>query len=375
MADPNIYEEDPDDTFSYEDDWKEAIDMVQPGGGDHVSSNGQEAVLVGYIPFGKIRSAERFFLGHSYADEGSPYKLHREPKHRHPRRPQLYAYSFSSQGLGPKPDPENPNRETYATSPFTDLNGDDMFFAAYQQALCTVRYRSWGRMRFLTDDQISDYGDEWKRWSTWSTDTNVEALTADGSSQLLFRQGRNAETDPGMGPIIGSTAFPAPIAEILAKAALTLTILELPHNYISSDPDLLYPKKTIGLPSSSDPSGGSPVAPCRLGTLNKLAFLGFQPGELLMTAFKAEPMLFPVTTSDPDGYPATGWNATWVWEYFEPSKPYIPSSPSDRIYGHRLFPWRRDGLWYHATREDTNADMIPMTDHWGIFSHQADPSI
>ena len=138
---PIVYVEDPDDDFDYETDWKESIDNTQPGGGDHSSRDSQESVLVGLVPFNKVRAAERYFLGYSEADLVAPYALHRELPARHPRKPQLYAYTFSSVGISPKANFDNENNEPYQLSPWENTNGDDLFYAVYELAVCTIRYK------------------------------------------------------------------------------------------------------------------------------------------------------------------------------------------------------------------------------------------
>jgi len=85
MSGPAIYLEDPADVFDYATDAKEAIDNTQPGGGGHSSRGSQEETLVYFIPFNKVASAKKYFLGFSYADDGAPYALHRALPARHPR--------------------------------------------------------------------------------------------------------------------------------------------------------------------------------------------------------------------------------------------------------------------------------------------------
>lgn len=345
---PTLYVEDPDDEFDYLADWKEAIENQQPGGGVAASATAQDAVLVGIIPFNKVRSAQRYFLGYSYADEAAPYALHREPPARHPLFPSLYAHSFAAVGLAPQSNPANPNREPYKLSPFTGTDGLEMYYADYQKAVCTVRYRSFGRLRFLADDDVAGYLDEYKRWVRFNTDPKIEALTADGTSQLVFREGGG---DPD--PTAGATPFPAPVAELMAKAALVMKWYNVPFEYVSSDPDLFKPDKILA----------------RLGTVNQTAFLGFYPGQLLLTAVGSEDTLFPVAAADPDGFPVTGLDLTLAWEFFEPNRPYAGT-----YHGHRLFPWRKTGKWYYATRENSGDELLPLTDHWKVFQHVADPS-
>ncbi len=259
----------------------------------------------------------------------------------------------------------------------------------------TIMYRSFGRMRFLPDSDISDYKDEYKRYVLFSTEPSVEALTADGSSQLSFREGGGgtgptAQPNPNSTP---PTAFPAPIAELMGKVALTMRWMEVPHNYLSTDPDINLLDKIIGKYSTGDtPSNYADWKyPPILGTVNKDYFLGFYPGTLLLRAVKVEEMMYPVTTADPFDV-AGGYNVTFVWEHFDPIKgiaysvdpanptgaPVSPPVPAaiDQNYspyrGHRIFPWRQDGLWYYATRENNSKELLPLTDHWNVFQSVLD---
>ena len=241
-----------------------------------------------------------------------------------------------------------------------------------------MKYKSWGRVRFLPDSDIRDYTDEYKRYCSFDTDPSMESLQADGSSQLMFAEHNTPITTP---PSIAADdpfgkAFPAPIAELMGKTALTITWLQVPHNYLSTDPDILLLDKWLGKYSSGNtPNNYSEWKfPPRLGTVNSDFFLGYYPGTLLLRAVKAVPILFPVTTADPYDL-ATGWNLMGVWEHFDPLKgtTYGPASP---YRGHRIFPYARTGYWYYATRDGTvtGREMLPLTDHWKVFQNVNDPS-
>lgn len=379
---PQLYVELEDDVFVYEEDWKESIDNTAPVSSSFTADS-QETTLTGQIPANKVRSALRYFLGYSYADDQAPYSLHRELPARHPVFPQLYAYSASITEFAPKPNPENENKETYIESPFEGTDGDPMWYGGYRKALLTVKYKSWGRVRFLPDSDIGDYTDEYKRYCSFDSEPSMESLQADGVSQLVFREGGGAlQPVPATGspPTLPYSAFPAPVAVLMGKTALTLTWLQVPHNYLSTDPDILLLDQFLGKYTTGDtPENYNEwLYPPRLGSVNNDFFLGFYPGTLMLRAVKATPMLFPVTCADPYQL-ATGYNLQIVFEHFDPVKgiaygPDAPEAdpPTSPYRGHRIFPWRQDGRWYYATRAENGQEMLPLTDFWGIFKSVSD---
>jgi hypothetical protein len=379
-APPQLFVEIPEDVFDPELDALEVIGDTAPVSSSF-TADAQDTSITFQIPANKVRSALRSFLGYSYADGAAPYSLHRELPARHPKYPNLYAYSASITEFGPKPNPDNPRNETYIESPFEGSDGETMWYAGYNKALLSVKYKSWGRVRFLPDSDIGDYRDEYKRYCDMYTEPSMESLQADGSSQLKFAehctpaQGIGSENDPYGKP------FPAPIAELMGKTALSIRIFQCPMNYISTDPDILLLDKWLGRPTLTD-DPDDPTTwkyPPRLGTINSEPFLGFRTGEVLLRAVKADPILFPVTTADPYDL-ATGFNLTGVWEYFAPhkGKAFGPTNTATAspYLGHRLYPWARSGRWYVCTRDGLpdGPGMLPMTNHWKVFQSVLDDS-
>lgn len=346
------YIEDPDDEFDYETDWKEFMDGVsQPGGGGHASVSEQERVLVGLIPFNKVRSARRYFLGFSYCDEGPPYALHREPPAVHPTDPSLRAYTFSDVGFVPQSNQDNEDGEPYIASPFQGAFGEQLYYAGYQRAVVTVRYKSFGRMRFLPDSDIGNYQDEWKRWVRFGATQSLEQLQADGSPNLKYAESGESADEPEA----GVTAFPVPIATPVAKDKILITWYSVPHDYISNDPVILNPIK---------------IRSC-LGMVNSDMFLGYYPGTLAMLDSPTyTEVLFPVQSDDPTDYPLTGWDIQIVLSLFDP-----PKGVEDSEYrGHNLLPWRPNGLWYMCTRtgDPDGPAILPSTPFLTMFQHQAE---
>ena len=347
------YTEDPGDEFNYDDDWDESIDLTQPGGGTSVSYGNQEAVLVGLVPWNKQRSCARYFLGYSWADGDAPYRLYREPPQPHPVWPQLRAASVSFAGLAPLSNPLNPAGETFVPSPFVGAAGGDLYYAGYHYALTTVRYRNFGRMRFLPDSDVPSYLFEYTRYCRFTNDVMVEALSADGISQLVFREGNGS--GGGTGPTANVTAFPAPVAELLAKSSFCVVWHNVPHDYVSSDEDALVPDKVVK----------------RLGCVNDATFLGFPTGSVLFQAMKAEEVLFPVVSDAPEDLPLTGWNLSLFFSVFDNQD--LKGVPGSGYVGHRTFPWRNDGKWYYASRSDPAREMLPLADLKKVFQHVSAP--
>lgn len=346
-----VYVEDEDDVFDYELDWVECIENTQPGGGGHSSRTTQEETLVGYIPFNKSRSAEAYFLGYSTCADSEPFFLSRNLPQRHPTRPTLYAYAYSCVAIGPKPlsVEDGGDGSTNLVSPFesTDPNSD-MAYANYQLGVVTVRYRSFGRTLFLPDDEINGYADEFRRYGSFVGQPAVQALSADGTSQLKW-----AETSTG-GPPLGES-IPTPIPTLLAKANVTFNWMEVPHEYLTNSKYILNATKIID----------------RLGTVNEdIMFDEFLEGTMLFTAVEFDAILFPLTPVDLDS-PITGWNIKFHFENFDPQDKGVPDSP---YRGHRLFPYRINGLWYYCTRSDSTKELLPLSTMMKIFSHINDNS-
>lgn len=352
---PEPYLEDPDDEFDYAADWRELLD---PAAEDNVTSAAQECTLVGAVPFNKIRSAARYFLGFSYCDAAAPYRLYREPPAFHPRWGNLYAHGVSFRGWNPQANADNDNGEPYTRSPFDPAG--ILRTGKFEYAVCTVRYRSFGRTRFLRDDDIRDHLDEYKRYTAFTTSPRIEALSSDGASQLKWAETPTLPalpTVPPNAPSVGG-AFPAPVATLLSKCAFVMSWMQVPHEYLSEDPDILIPKRLLNV----------------MGKTNSDAFLGFDIGTLLAEPPVFEPMLFPVATDD--YYPLTGWNVHVGFNFYSPDLDEDGdriSVPGSTYKGHNLMPFRNGGF-YLATRDGatTGKKLLPEAPFWDIFKHVSD---
>ena len=138
-----------------------------------------------------------------------------------------------------------------------------------------------------------------------------------------------------------------------AKSNLTIKWHAVPHEWLSDNDQYLYPTKIIE----------------RLGMLNDAEFLGLAKGTCLLNAAQFDPVLYPVAPADP-AEPLGGWDVTLSLEHFDPTK----GVPASEYRGHRVFPYRVDGKWYFANRENNTDELLPLTDMYKVFQHWADAS-
>ncbi len=353
---PAVYQELPADTFDYATDWLEAIDNTGPGNTVDATGTTQEATLTGYVPFNKYRSAMRYFLGYSYADTAAPWALHREPPQAHPEFPQLYAYAMSATPFAPEVNPDG----TFVTKT-QSLFDPDQYFGSYQQRLVTIRFKSFGRMRFFADSSVGEgYVQEYLRWTMLRGEPAIETLNVDGY-QLTFSE----TTGPPNGPVIytgpgtKATPFPCPIPELFPKCTFALKWFAVPHEYLSSDPEIFRPTKILSM----------------LGYVNSADFLGakFKTHTMLLTSVTFDETLYPVTPANPL-IPVTGYDVTFM--LLENPKESAVAMSSFR--GHRVYPWRANGKWYHAVRPPSGNEFLPGAlpgaDLNKLFQHVDDPT-
>jgi len=344
------------DTFSYSADWQELIESGASPSSTHLSTDAQEATLVGMIPWNKQRSCARHFLGFSEATS-SPYKLFRENPKAHPAFPWLYAYDISFVPFIPRSNSSDANRSPKKAGVF-DSN---LEIAFHQHAIATVRYRNF-RFRFLSDGAISTTQQEWKRNTYFDVEPSIEALQVTGGlSQLVF-----AESSGGQPP--ANTRFGAPLAALLAKASLILHWINVPWEYLSVHEYIFYPSKILSY----------------VGTVNSEVMfsdggVSFTAGTLLFQPPRWTIKAAPVASADTNK-PLRYVDLELRWDYFNPTK----GNAGSAYYGHNLMPWGGDGTatnpgdgkFYFATRAGTTTGtlttencLIKYADHRKIFEH------
>ena len=178
-------------------------------------------------------------------------------------------------------------------------------------------------------------------------------MTAEGTSQLAFGEGDppGPDTANPKGPL--GTAFPVPVAQLMAKVKLSVDWLNVPHNYLSTNRYFLNPSKIIQ----------------RLGTTNSDEMFDseFAVGTMLLVAAEFEDALFPVTPNDLNN-PVTGWNVKLHFDQFDPENRF-----SDNYRGHLIYPWRYNNKWYFAKRKD-GSTLLPQLELMKVFQHVADDS-
>lgn len=323
-------------------DWLELIDSASSPSETHMSNDGQEATLVGYIPWNKQRSALEWFLGFAYVDGN--YVLHRENPEAHPVFPWLYASEVSLKPFNPAVNLLNPIAPLQFVSPWFGNNLVEINVANHRLSICNVRFRSF-RYSFLDDSAITSPSMEFYRNVYLEIDPSVEALSCDGISQLVFAESAGELAE---GPTPGVTPFPAPLAQLLSKARFTMNWLNVPFEFLSSATSYFYPENIIQC----------------IGLLNSQPFPAaapsneqFLPGTLLMDAPKFSQKVFPVAATNPSS-PLISIDVAIPFQYFQPPKGNVTSSYN----GHNLMPWRgapgdsTGGKYFYATRGGGTGD-------------------
>jgi hypothetical protein len=341
------YIEDPADDFDFETDWFEVAED-RGASGANLSLESQESTRVGYVRANKLRSAVRFFLGYSEADTSAPWRLRRELPNWDPELPWLFAHSVSAGPVVLKPNEDNPDEEPYLNSPFAT---DGQRYTSYKWRLLTVKYRAFKGCKFWPDSSIEAATDEYKRFVIASISGKIEALSADGVSNLIF-----AETGTG-GPSLTppGTPFPAPLTVLLPKATITLEWLNVDRAYISNNPNILFPTKLFAC----------------MGTVNSAEFMGFEAGTLLCQPPEIIENPSPVasdTAADVEYDPLTNVNVRFHFDYFKPEA----GATSPVTQGHNLMAWRQNQKFYLATRDGTTdlaKAFLRYTEFKNMFTH------
>ena len=367
------YPEESTDLFDYQTsgDWREVIDSsggASPGS-SHLSNDAQEAVLVGYVPWRKQRSAARFFLGYAECDTASPYRLYRENPHRHPIYPWLYAYDISFTPYIVKSNPDEENDSPFLTGPFDGWDGLPLYAAYHHHVIATVRYRNF-RCDFLPDSDISENQYEWRRNAYFDVEPSIEALQVTGGQATL----KFAEGGAAPAPAV-NTPFAAPVAQLLSKAGFTLHWLNVPMEYLSSAPYYFYPSKILAC----------------VGTVNSETLFSdgtnsFKAGTMLLAPPQWTIKTAPVADEDYQ-FPRRYVDMVLRWDYFEPTP---KGSAGSAYHGHVLMPWSGDGTlarpgdgkWYMCTRDGaltgtltTEATIIKYTNHRNVFLNINEPTL
>ena len=339
----SAYIEQTDDIFDGTS-WLEIVAGEGSPGNTGLTNDGQEATLVGYIPWNMQRSCAQYFLGFAYSDTASPWLLHRINPQPHPVFPWLYASQVSFTPFNLQTNEDNADGAPNMPGPF---GTSGINIATYKFAVCTIHFRSY-RCVFLGDSDLGgDPRNEWMRNTIVEVEPRVEALSVDNLSQLAFVETSPAVTGPPTipaGPVITGSLkqiFPAPLAQLLSKALYTFTWTQVPFEYLSSVDEYFYPNKILAC----------------IGKVNSQPFpinapfdAQFPAGTLLLDAPRFTQKVFPVANAMPSS-PLISVDVALPMQYFNPTSGAVPTSS---FAGHNLMPWRTNGLWYYCTRGDGN---------------------
>jgi hypothetical protein len=145
---------------------------------------------------------------------------------------------------------------------------------------------------------------------------------------------------------------PVPIFTLLAKFGLRVTWLNVPTEYVSSSAGGLgsdfyvFPSNIIGC----------------LGHVNDATWLdGIPAGCAFLEAVGINEKNAPIASND-TASPLKYCDIMLDLSYFNPQKGVVGSS----FRGHNLMPWRGDGKWYYAER-DNGDGLLPTANFDQIF--------
>jgi hypothetical protein len=352
--------------FDFATTWREQLDNVAPGGIDTFTNGAGDASLVVYLEAsdpqylpGLLRSATWKTLGYSWADDGTPWALHRHAPASHPLwGPSYRATQVGFQLVAPKGNTANTNNAPYLTS---EVAFDTVTrLGQYKAAFMTVRFSGPQPFYYFEDDSAewaSLGSHEWDRYTVLDMHPKVETISATNTRFLYFVDGPT--NDPK------NNSYPGEAYERVIRSEVTLDWFEVPRSYLFGSDGA--PQKILD----------------SLGRVMSLDWLGFAKQTLLLEGVRMERKVFPFATAD-NGRPFF-YDVRFFFNHADP-KPGAGSSTTDR--GWRLLPWRTGGNatgnggavggagWYSVRRGGTSAsnptyleeiDMSDETD--GPFAH------
>lgn len=345
MPAPVVVIEQPEDEFG-EADWRETLAAFQPGGGDIISTERSEATLVAEIPARKRRSAARFLLGYHWADNGTPYRLHRQTPVRHPHYPWLFASSVHFSQWLPVGNPDDPDGQGRAKRLAAEPGEPLAAQGNYNRAYATVLF-SQPPYQVLDDDDIwfSESDRFFDRWTQISP--RLDLLSADTGRQMVFAEGPSG--NPNGKPFQGE------VAEFRQVSYYQAVWHAVPSSYVCD-------------------GDGVPTKLMRaIGCLNDDTWMGFARNTVRFDPPEFRRYLWPIWTDEAVGG-AYMYDITLNIAVFDPPASVV--SPLRR--GWNLFPWARGGGsgggpgWYTAQRSD-GTYYLPEIDLDTIFDHWAKP--
>lgn len=351
-----------EETFLEATDWEEDYAEVQPGGGASFSRDSGESVVVGTIPFTKMRAARQAILGYAYADDSAPWALHRTVPWRHPDFPEQRADDVHFVGFNPMGKTGNPGNKPYVasavpTEPMTRRT-------RYTRATATIRFKPHA-YPFATDLQLAGASELYRNCAIFDTlDPSLELLLADSQPYFWFLEGTQSD---GSTSLVGQN-FPGTMPEYISKCLFVLGWFDVPLEFVANP---YFPSKIMSC----------------MGFLNyEDNWLGvFPKGTLLMEAPRIRKKQQPIWTVN-DRIPFMV-DIFFPFKYFDPppgtltpwvvSPPVPPANPIFR--GWNLFPWGRSGKWYSVGRGETSGDatrpFLGFKTFTNMFTHVQSPAM
>ena len=137
-------------------------------------------------------------LGFAYADQFSPYRLHRENPQAHPTLPWHYAQTIHFSAMSPRTDPELSDPEGTSTYPAVFVTNDLSKTTYFGNVYTTVRFVP-GPYDLRRDTYITVPSDELDRNCYFEPTFQTKLIQADGVSQMVWAQ---TSVGPPKGPNI-----------------------------------------------------------------------------------------------------------------------------------------------------------------------------
>lgn len=355
-----ILPEDPADEWDLSA-WMELMGNTRPGGSGAFSPQMSEDVLAITVPFNQVRSCIRQLLGYAWADDASPWQLHREAVPvQHPQLPWLWADSVAVTPKNPLPAEATNADKTHVKVDAVNFAtyGPD-YFGRYSYAEVAVRfrpvyYRVWRDSDPIWQDTYA--GKEYMRnFGCVGKQMGLDLIVADGgtdSGSLVFAEGKTGGvgTGPATGP--GGRAIPGAVYFRQNRNKFKMIWKQVPVNFVCGE--MLFDTAHVS-------TFLMPLAPkfaAAIGKVNSLPFPGSSSphlaGTLLLTEVEEIPYQQPVRTDSEFGLWAC--DVVFTMEHYNPDRDSGAHTNPDPItpvkYGHHLQPYRPTGYSYYATYGD-----------------------
>lgn len=326
--------------------------LEQPGGGDTLTKDDGECVLVGYIPYNKKRSAFTYLTGYDWADNSTPWALHRLPPVRCPIWPHMRCVGASFIGYNPEGNSAASLNKAQVPSP-VPLEPIKKY-TRYSRARTTLRFKPHP-YPFATDTQLAGNREYYRNTSVFDSVAPVlELLMADtaqggeDAGYVKFLEG----TDHNGASLVGKS-FPGVVAERLTKANLFMVWHDVPWEYVFNP---YLPQKIMNCVGRVN------------SNVNWLTV--FPKGTLLLEApIVKKKQLNAWTTNDYIPFVA---DIVLPFVFVDPTP--AAGTGSTIFRGWNLWPFSRLGEWWSAARNgDASKPVFEFVDFDTIFTHVSGP--